>query len=501
MKKKSGHTRVLQVLLLSGLLLSTAGCGKNPEAKGTHYDAVVSSETFTESSRALRNPNRGFYHMNGFVLGDEDTDYREDVARRFCRDEETSLTLIEVNLREYRDRMISEEGLENLRRLFAALEKTGKQMILRFLYDWDGTSLETEPESRETILGHMEQIGPLASEYKDQIFVIQGLFIGNVGEMHGSKYLEPEDTRVLAAKLSEVMAEEIYLAVRTPAHWRRITQTADPGQVRRGDGKLSSRLGLYNDGMLGSGNDTGTYGAGTMEEDGPYVNWKREEELAFQNVLCRQTPLGGEVILDNPYNDLEHALQDLSATHVTYLNWDHDSSVLEKWAASVISEESCYDGMDGLSYIERRLGYRLVLREARLSYLPEKEALQAAVLVQNVGFAPIYKEAAVHIRLYHGESETVLSVPVKQEIRDLAGGMQAEETLLLQTEIPVKGMPPGSWSVYLDVTDRASGQRILFGNEQDPEEYGYRVGRMELTGWSAGREKSRRGDETDGTAD
>ena len=238
-----------------------------------------------------------------------------------------------------------------------------------------------------------------------------------------------------------------------------------------------------------------------MEEDGPYVNWKREEELAFQNVLCRQTPLGGEVILDNPYNDLEHALQDLSATHVTYLNWDHDSSVLEKWAASVISEESCYDGMDGLSYIERRLGYRLVLREARLSYLPEKEALQAAVLVQNVGFAPIYKEAAVHIRLYHGESETVLSVPVKQEIRDLAGGMQAEETLLLQTEIPVKGMPPGSWSVYLDVTDRASGQRILFGNEQDPEEYGYQVGRMELTGWSAGREKSRRGDETDGTAD
>ena len=48
----------------------------------------------------------------------------------------------------------------------------------------------------------------------------------------------------------------------------------------------------------------------------------REEELAFQDVLCSSVPSGGEVIVDNPYNDLENAIADLKTMHVSYLNED-----------------------------------------------------------------------------------------------------------------------------------------------------------------------------------
>ena len=64
----------------------------------------------------------------------------------------------------------------------------------------------------------------------------------------------------------------------------------------------------------------------------------------------------GEVIVDNPYNNLENAIADLKTMHVSYLNEDYDRNVLDKWAATVVNTDDCYDGMDGWSYVERHLG-------------------------------------------------------------------------------------------------------------------------------------------------
>ena len=72
--------------------------------------------------------------------------------------------------------------------------------------------------------------------------------------------------------------------------------------------------------------------------------------------VCRPA---GEVIVDNPYNDLENAIADLKTMHVSYLNEDYDRNVLDKWAGTVVNTDDCYDGMDGWSYVERHLGYRL----------------------------------------------------------------------------------------------------------------------------------------------
>ena len=49
------------------------------------------------------------------------------------------------------------------------------------------------------------------------------------------------------------------------------------------------------------------------------------KNLIFQEKLCQYVPNGGEVTVDNEYNDLDNAITDLSQMHVSYLNSEHDA--------------------------------------------------------------------------------------------------------------------------------------------------------------------------------
>lgn len=452
-----------------------------------HGAGTVEGFAFTESARELKNPNRGFYHMHGYMIKDEARSfksYQEDLGWRFAKDHDTSLTMIQINLQNFKNREISEKGLASLDNLFKALKENvgDKHLILRFLYDWDGKNMQYEPDSMDTILKHIEQVSPWLKENQEQIFLLQGLFIGSWGEMHSSKFLGQENYQILANALYEATADSTYLSVRMPAQWRMITEIADPEQVVREDGSLASRLGLFNDGMLGSWSDYGTYGDQTREEHGDFTFWNRQEELAFQDILCRTVPIGGEIMNPNKYNDFENALQDMKAMHVTYANRDFDTKVFEKWARTTVSEDSCFNGMDGLTYMERHLGYRLVLRETAFDYDWKKDLLTAEITLQNVGFAPIYRKAQVELVLYDAGNgrEYAYTLGPEQDIRDLAGGTMSDELKALRWELPLGGMPQGELEIYFRIADELSGETIFLGNEQDPDKRGYRVGTLRL---------------------
>lgn len=469
---------VLIVVVVLAVLLFKAG-DRLLLSRG-HGNVITESYSFTESARRLYNPNRGFYYMHGFHINDDETDFRQNIADRFCRDDETKLTMIEFNLQYFKDRPISQQGLENLEALFMALEQVDKQLIVRFLYDWNGENEKYEPENVEVILEHIRQVGPALRKYKDRIFVMQGLFIGNWGEMNGTKYSNPQDMQVLARELAEATDESTFLSVRMPMQWRMVTQIKEAEEVVRGDGSLASRLGLFNDGMLGSWSDYGTYGEHTKEEHGYFTYWNREQELEFQEILCKSVPIGGEVIVDNPYNDFENAVQDMRRMHVTYLNKDYDRKVLDKWAGVTVAEEGCFQGMDGLSYIERHLGYRLFIDDASFDYAFAKDRLSVAVALRNVGFAPVYHEAGVWIILKDKVSGAVHYYETDGDLRELSGGNDSNMIYTIFQEIPLTGMTAGEYEVYFDIRDRASRERILLANEQDPEEYGYKVGLISL---------------------
>ena len=66
---------LLPALLLTGLLFVWG-------RKRGHGRVIFSAECFTESSRYLSNPNRGFYYIYGFVIADENAEWEETVAER-----------------------------------------------------------------------------------------------------------------------------------------------------------------------------------------------------------------------------------------------------------------------------------------------------------------------------------------------------------------------------------------------------------------------------------
>ena len=116
------------------------------------------------------------------------------------------MQMVQINLRNFRSGEISEIGLQNVEKLFSSMRKQEKRSIIRFLYDWDGKASETEPEELEIVLAHMHQLSPILKEYDDCVFLYQGLFVGNWGEMNGTPFLN----RGILTRLCNVESENPY---------------------------------------------------------------------------------------------------------------------------------------------------------------------------------------------------------------------------------------------------------------------------------------------------
>lgn len=459
---------IAALMALAVCVLCFSGCGRTVE---------ISTYDFTESSQELDNPSRGFYRIHCFQITDHQENYQQKIADEFGQDKETKLSLVEINLQNYRQGAITEVGLANIESLLDALKAADKQLVLRFVYDWDGKNMEREPENLETILLHMEQIGPALREHHKQIFTLQGLFIGNWGEMNGTKFLKEEDLSQLAFKLAAVTDPSTYLSVRMPAQWRKIIGDQGENQSIR---DLKTRLGLFNDGMLGNESDYGTYGTESADAADWHSSWSREDELEFQNELCGRVPNGGEVIHENAFNDLDRAIEDLATMHVTYLNQDYDREVFQKWEREQVSEQGCFSGMDGLTYIKRHLGYRLLITDAYLEHKALKNLLSADVTFKNAGFAPLYRDVKVQLSLYSEEKDQLLTYEVPQNLRKLLGGKQAEELLTIHQDVPLKELSKTSYKAYVSLIDSQTGKSVFLANEQEAEQYGYPIGTIDI---------------------
>ena len=165
--------------------------------------------------------------------------------------------------------------------------------------------------------------------------------------------------------------------------------------------------------------------------------------------------------------------------HITYLNEDYDRNVLEKWSNSVVHTDDCYDGMDGLSYMKARLGYRFVLREGRMQQDFWKDTLHVELDVSNSGFAPIYKACeACFVFVPQSSEGKTYSVNVEQNLSELAGGNETDRISTIQTTIPLHDLERENYDVYFQLKDQATGEMIQFANEQECEAEGYQIGQI-----------------------
>lgn len=439
------------------------------------YQATPGQETDV----ILENPFRGFLNMRGFSLSEADPDEVVRLTRRYIDAGTYPLMLIEINLKNYAGADLSENALRQLDSILSELSDAKRQVILRFLYDWDGQAMETEPENVEQILAHMEQVAPVVNRYEAAVFIVQGTFAGNWGEMHHSKFSSHEYNRLLMTHLAGVISPPIFLAARTPSQLRGITLTREiiaPEDAF--GGSLGARLGLFNDGMLGSESDLGTYddspNTDTVE---PEDKGTREEEIAFQSALCQFVPNGGEAVLDNPCNDLENALRDLAAMHISYLSSEHDTAVLNKWKDSIYHGEDCFDGMSGFAYIDAHLGYRYVLTDSAMTHDPfEPSSTELSFAIQNTGFAPSYRRFDGMLTLTQTGDGTQYSFPADIDNRMIGGGSERAFSLPL----PLDGLPDGGYQVSFSLTDPYTGQTIGFASDNSLSDGCVQLGKLTI---------------------
>ena len=441
---------------------------------------TYTTEVFSESTEILSNPYQGFYHIVGYTLSD---DYNPANGLSFQTDTYTdSLALVEINLKNYRTTEISETGLTQLDDILTSWSQSpsNTRVILRFLYDWDGLALATEPDSLDLILTHMDQVSTLVNRHCDSVYIMQGIFVGSWGEMHGSRFMDEASVKKLIRHLHDVIDPSIYLSVRTPAQWRMINDRYDlPSKFPAfgADNSLMGRLGLFNDGMLGSESDLGTYGD-TARRDAASPSYKgtRKEELAFQNNLCRYVPNGGEVIFNNTLSDLETSVSSLRTMHVSYLNAEYDGRVMEKWRNTTWTGNDAFHGCDGYSYMQAHLGYRYLIHSCKIKksgwIIPK---LTLTLTMENNGFANTLKPFQTTVLLKNTENGTCTTVPLDADLRRLGSGQKKSYTV----KLPVQDLERGSYQIYFSVKDEASGQTILLGNTNEVGDEGYLIGQME----------------------
>ncbi len=396
----------------------------------------------TEKAETLINPYCGLYSIFRFYADNETVLQGDRKIEEIPVEPGQQICLVEINLLHFSEGALSELALEHIRRIFRHFSSLGKQMIVRFVYDWEGKGVLSEPKDIAVILNHMSQLSPLLKEYSGEIYILQGLFIGSWGEMHNSRYLSERHITRLARQLYECSGERTQIALRCPYLWRMVFKTYYPlDRAEAFTDIQKARFSLFNDGILASDTDFGTYGNIGMKDSKSYSDkWVRKDELEFQNQLCKYVSNGGEVINECSFNDVAPAMEALKEMRVSYLHSQYDEKVLEKWKAAKSGVSSpLWKEKSAFEYISAHLGYRFTLEDATLSLTADKSGrLRAAVSLSNQGFAPSYHKFNVKFVIrsasfsefheYAVDTDTRLWMPdEKVELEALLPGTDLEQ--------------------------------------------------------------------------
>lgn len=449
-----------------------------------------------ESTRALKNPGCGWYHIYTFDLSKENFLYID------CEEEELVLLLIDIHAFRCCEQ-IPKEALEWFSSILTFFERHDKGIILRIVYDTKGRGMENEPSSIKIVKSHMKQLGCIICEHTSEkkslpgkILVHQGLFVGSWGEMHSSKFLSEARMKELSDTFLEATKGSCPIAVRKPVQLRILSCQKN---------ESNTNFTLFNDAIFGSETDLGTYGiirqsALPENSDKEKTSWAREDELTWQKTKLQQSFCGGEVlggmnnVSESPGNtdypqrtlDWHQVVADLAKMHVSYLNSIYSKEVLDDWKAQRImwngKEISEYD------YIGRHMGYRFTVTHVKISCVSQEKKKQSqsdtqnqisenviTFTIKNTGFANLCEEAVCRLILTEN-NENVKAFEIKSDPRTWNSGTDTViESPILQE---VWTQQSQQTKLFLQLIRKRDGRIIEWANE----EYDHKVGGVIVQG-------------------
>ena len=259
--------------------------------------------------------------------------------------------------------------------------------------------MESEPSRFDRVLMHAKQLIDSVNENPERVFILQGLMLGNWGEMHTSRYITDERFAEIYDIYNKA-DESIFLAVRKPSQWRVLNRAYAKTNSLEG-----IRTGIFNDGMFGSDTDLGTFGTKSKADVGYRSEWTPSEEYDFLNLLSKRFPMGGECILDKDkdFSDFSFMIARLEKSGITYLNDEHDIELINLWKDAKYQGNGVWKDESVFDYIEAHLGYRFVINGVKFKK-DKNGLLNVSVSVKNTGFAPMYQPCDVYIKISNFDS-------------------------------------------------------------------------------------------------
>ena len=207
------------------------------------------------------------------------------------------------------------------------------------------------------------------------------------------------------------------------------------------NGSNLSRTGYHDDALLSTKDENGTY-----VESG----YSRSAELSWVNNHDKYTPFVGESDMLTSYSDPDNAVSELNMLHAQSLNIDYYPGVISKWKSTT------YSGMNTYDYITSRLGYRLLLTDAKISTQVNKGGvLHLTVNIKNDGFANLINAREFDIVLSNGTKTYTAKVndDVRKWYRE--NGIMTKD---LYFGIP-SDISSGTWNVYISLPSASSSLR------------------------------------------
>lgn len=308
---------------------------------------------------------------------------------------------------------LTEDALNVLQQTFDNIRANKGFVIVRICYDpWYNGCSNVTPEHK-WVLRHVEQLALVLSKNTDVIVALEMGMHGAYGEMHS-------DTSITYDRV----AEAVNLMLRnTPPELKILTRTGNYSakvlgfdnwgvdfhidgekfaEIAKAKGDTMYRVGMFNDGYLGTQYDYGTWGADCK------TSICREEGVAWLEKYGINTPYGGEALTTAGGYEVINTPEFLSyegfRTHTSYLNVQWNNNLIDGWKKSQFEgkdfeyDGSKIDSLTGFKYVNDHLGYRFVLRESWLSdTVGFDHVLHAKIRVQNVGFGNLTWKAPVKL--------------------------------------------------------------------------------------------------------
>lgn len=394
-----------------------------------------SKKTAATADLTWKNPARGFYHVYTYDLTAQECE--EDWGWSLQRKERLALVLLDIGGCAGQD--LSEEHLAKAARIFSLFADNHMQMIVRVVYDRLGHGREREPDTLEQVQRHMRRMAEVLLEYASDIFVFQGLFIGSWGEMHDSRYADEASLRKLYKTFCDATKGNIRLAVRKPQLQRMLTASA---------GTVVS--GLYDDAILGSDTDMGTFGWLDNVSD-PTVMWTPQRELQFIEQQSRRVSCGGEILAGALEQPWDQVLERMRRMQLTYLNRVHEPCVWQQW--EIQPDPLSAVGRTKLETLQAYLGYRYELED--LFFTRTVYGAGFVFTIRNAGFACCYDRLRMELCVGAGRQQIYV------DGTQLAAGASASLSVpLLSPCEPVEALP-----VVLTLYHEPSGLPIYFAEE------------------------------------